>query len=205
MATLDQREQWLVRAMKPLTELFKDNNYTVPENIRVSCGWPHKGGTGAKKRVLGQCWDKVASTDGYWQVFISPVLDDPSVVLDTLVHEIVHAVVGIKAGHKKPFIECATAVGLVGPKWSEAEAGEPLKELLIGWIEELGPYPHGALKPSAVNKKAEPTRCLLMQCGSCGCKIRTTQKWLDQHGDLWPCPCGDQLVSEAGAEDGDDE
>lgn len=191
-----------MKAMPFVSELFKSAGYTVSEEIRVSCGWPHKGGTGTKKRVLGQCWDKTASTDSQWQIFISPTMDDPSRVLDILIHEVVHTVVGIKAGHKKPFSDCAKAVGLVKP-WTMTTAGDDLKALLVEWIAKIGPYPHGALKPGAVIKKAEPTRCLLMQCGSCECKIRTTQKWLDTYGDQWPCPCGDQLISEAGAEEGD--
>lgn len=202
MASVDQREQWLVRAMPLVTELFKDNKYEVPDNIRVSCGWPSKLGLGMKTRRIGECWDKTCTTDDHWQIFISPVLDDPSRVLDILIHEVVHVVVGVKAGHRKPFSDCAKSVGLLGP-WTKTTAGEPLKEILTGWIEEIGPYPHGALKPSAVAKKAEPTRCLLMEC-VCGVKIRTTAKWMDVHGYRWPCPCGGELVNEDGDDDGEE-
>lgn len=196
--TTELREQWLTRAMPRIRKSFEDAGYAMPAKIRVSCGWPHKGGAGQRKRTLGQCWDKVCSTDDHWQVFISPTIDDSSRVLDILIHEVVHTVVGLKAGHKKPFAACAAAVGLQGP-WAKTTATPELEARLKGWIVDLGNYPHGALKPSFVDKTQEKGRMLKMEC-HCGLKVRTTQKWLNTYGDSWPCPCGGELVSGATGE-----
>ena len=108
------REEWLLNAVGEMTALFSRNGYAVPA-VRVTCGWPSRSALAAKKRRIGECWDNSASSDGVNQIFISPCLDDvagPSGVLSTLVHEVVHAVVGIKAKHGKLFRKCAEAVGL---------------------------------------------------------------------------------------------
>lgn len=198
------REQWLTRAMPDIEKLFKDAGYEVPGKIRVSCGWPHKGGCGQRKRTLGQCWDKVCSTDAHWHIFISPTIEDSSRALDILIHEVVHTVVGLKAGHKKVFAACAKAVGLKGP-WTKTTATPELDEKLKKLIARIGKYPHGALKPAAVDKTQEKGRMLKLEC-VCGLKVRSTQKWIDTYGSSWPCPCGDRLKTETADDDeGDDE
>ena len=47
-------------------------------------------------------------------IFISPSLDDPVEVLDTLVHELAHAVDDCEHKHGKEFAEIAKLVGLEG-------------------------------------------------------------------------------------------
>src|SRR6056297_3601969 len=61
--------------------------------VKVSCGWPHKGGT-AKSRVRGECWDTAASEGNYAEIFISPMESDGREVAHILAHELVHALLG---------------------------------------------------------------------------------------------------------------
>lgn len=198
---IQHREVWFDRLMPDIRQHFADVKFEVPENIRFSCGWPHKNGCGAKKRTIGQCWDTTASTDGFFQIFISPTLGDPVKAVGVQIHEIAHAVVGLKHGHRKPFADCAKAVGLT-PKWTATGESDELKAKIGVWIERIGPYPHGALRASAIDKDKEKGRMLLLECG-CGLKIRSTQKWVDQYGQSWPCPCGSVLLLEGS--DGDDD
>jgi hypothetical protein len=196
MSNKGQREEWLERVHKTcIIPHFKAAGYEVPENIKMSTGWPSKGGLGNKTRTLGECWDAKAATDGHFHIFISPVIEDSTRVLDMLIHEVVHAVVGIKAGHKKPFAKCAEAVGLVKP-WTKTTASPELLAKLEDWVARIGPYPHGAIKPNALKQETEKGRCLLMEC-ECGCKIRTTKKWLEEYGPEWACMCGGRLISQA--------
>lgn len=181
--------------MPYITEHFAEAGFECPENISLTCGWPSKMGLGRKKMRIGECWDSKAATDGKFHIFISPVLDKPVQVVGVLIHEIVHAVVGLKAGHKKPFARCAAAVGLVKP-WTATTETPELKAKIRGWVDLVGPYPHGALKPKVLAKEGEKGRLLLMEC-DCGLKIRTTRTWLDTYGTEWPCPCGAKLVSAA--------
>lgn len=188
---LTLREDWLTRLLdRSLRDHFQRAGYKVPENIRVTCGFPSRSGLSKKNRTIGECWDASASEDGKFQVSVSPTLSDPIKVAGVIVHEVVHAIVGLKCGHKGPFSKCAAAVGLMKP-WTATGETDELKASIREWIEPLGAYPHGAL--SVVSRSKEVGRMLLLQC-ECGLKIRTTQKWIDEYGPEWPCPCGSRLI-----------
>ncbi len=182
------REGWLEAAVSLMAPLFEQHGYTIPA-VRVACGWPVRGGCAAKKRVLGECWTKDAATDGLAQIFISPYLIDTTEVLATLIHEVVHAVVGHKEKHNKVFGKCARAVGLEG-KLTATHASEALAATCKTWTEALGEYPHAKLDGLKTDSKKQGTRLLKALCGSktesyeetCGYTVRVTKKWLDEVG-----------------------
>jgi hypothetical protein len=103
---LINRERWLLRGIDALRPLFADHDYQLPE-VMVSCGFPS---TGKRSRHVGQCWSRSASDRAVNQIFISPVLHEPVAVLDTLVHELVHAMDDCHSGHGKNFRRIAMAV-----------------------------------------------------------------------------------------------
>jgi hypothetical protein len=185
------REAWLARAVEVMTPLFEAQGYKVPP-VRVSCGWPSSRGLSDKKRAIGECWDTEAAKDGVNQIFISPYLDQSTAdatLLATLVHEVVHAVVGIKVKHGKAFRKCALAVGLDG-KMTATFAGEALKATIAQWEAQLGKYPHAQLDSLKRPTKKQSTRMIKCEC-SCGYTVRTTRKWLDEVGAPL-CPCNKQ-------------
>jgi SprT-like family len=151
------REHWLALAVEELRhDVF--TNYWVPPLIRVSCGWPSKGGTSRGRRMIGECWGgSHRSADGATEIFISPVLADEEKILETLVHEMVHASDDCRHGHKGRFVRIATAVGLT-PPWRTAPAGTKLTSYLKGLAKALGPYPGAAL--SADKTDTQGTRLL---------------------------------------------
>lgn len=167
----------------------------MPANVRVSVGFPYAG----KNKALGECWDTKHSADQAHEIFITPKLADPMAILSVLVHELVHTVVGVKAKHKKVFKQCAAKIGLEGKATSTC-AGVELTVALHSINAQLGPYPHGALLP--VKKDKQTTRLLKLECKDCGCVIRTTQKWLDEYPQDWPCPCGGKYIQEIKSENG---
>lgn len=139
----DTREAWLNAAVDKLrTEIFGEK-YPVPE-VRVSVGWP--GGRGPKANTIGQCWPGESASDSVGQIFISPVLAEPVKVLETLVHEMVHAInhANGETGHRAPFKSIAERVGLEG-KMTSTHAGEMLAAKLSEIAEVLGTYPHAAI------------------------------------------------------------
>src|SRR5947207_10804956 len=84
------REWWLYEATKFLMEVMVEaGEKTVP--VRVSCGWPSRGGLGQGKHVIGQCFNQEACADGVSQIFVSPRISDSIVVLGVLLHELIHA------------------------------------------------------------------------------------------------------------------
>jgi len=112
-------------------------------------------------------------------------------VLGTLIHELVHAAVGLKAGHKAEFRAVAVELGLEG-KMTATEVGAELKERLHALTEKIGYYPHAALDPTQT-KKPQTTRMLKIQCPDCQWMARTSKKWMDL--GLPVCACGAQMIN----------
>jgi hypothetical protein len=169
------REAWLVRGIGKLARVFKQADYIVPDNVRVSVGFP-KGSRGGRK-TIGQCWTDKVSGDKTYEIFISPELDDSVTVLDVLTHELIHAIVGTEAGHKGAFKQCALAVGLEG-KMTATNAGEELKITLTKMAEQLGEYPHASLKPNAKHKGSRLKKAV---CPKCGATFRIARKTFEEH------------------------
>lgn len=178
MKTAITREEWLNIAVKSVTPVFTERGYQVP-TVRVSCGFPSTG----KDRHIGQCWAKHTSEADINEIFISPKLDDPVEILDTLIHELVHAVDNCQHGHGKEFKKIALSVGLKG-KMREASAGEALRERLQVIAADLAPYPHKKLKFAIKIRTYRPRPRAV--CGECGYQINILKKWLHYGPPLCP-------------------
>lgn len=186
------RESWLMAALQLLKPLFTSNGYKVPEKVRVSCGFPSRNPLGQRKRAIGECWSDSSSKGKVFEIFISPTISKPLDVIDTLVHEIVHATVGLKCGHKGAFKVCALKVGLEG-KMTQASAGAELKKHLEGLLVKLGVYPHDTLDGTKMTNGKKPEGCRLLKasCPECTYVVRVTRKWLDVAIPTCPNPeCG---------------
>ena len=174
------REPWLLKAAGEVEKIFFPLGYRIPK-VRIGVGWP----TRKRDKVGGQCFNKDASADETYEIFISPMLTDPVQILAVLIHELCHTVAGTEAQHKKPFIEVMRAVGMVKP-WTGSEVGDDLVGPLNNIAESLGDYPHAAL---TIEKKLgkKGSRLLKVLCPECGYTVRVTRKWLDAAGPPW-CP-----------------
>lgn len=189
------REKYLSECLNRLRPDFERIDFPLPEKIRVSCGWPSKSGLAAKRRRIGECWSSKCSESEHFEIFISPYLRDVVEVLATLVHEAIHAVVGVEEGHKGRFRECAVAIGLEG-KMTATTAGEALTKRLQEIADEVGAYPHAKLDKSNAPKK-QTCRQLKVVCQECGCICRMSRKALDEVGPP-TCACGGQMVEDGG-------
>ncbi len=159
------REQWLTRGAELLNaDVFTPAGMGIAEGIRVSVGWP---GGGSRNSRIGECWSPSVSGDQTTEMFISPSIDDPIRVLDILAHEMIHAIVGNDCGHKGPFKQLATKIGLEG-KMTDTTAGDDLKAKLQTIADKIGEYPHSALDPSDSGRKKQSTRLLKIECPECG-------------------------------------
>ena len=174
------REQWLMQAVDHLVPLFERAGYSIPA-VKVSVGFPS---TGSKGRHLGQCWSTKSAEDGINQIFIAPHLPTSFDFLDTLVHELVHAVDDCQSGHGDNFKKIALDVGLKGPMRS-AGAGEWLKQDLIRIAEKLGGFPHGRLSLPVRTMQKAPKRPGA-KCGKCGYEVVMLKKYLHLGPPLCP-------------------
>ncbi len=173
------REQWLMAAFEKLKPIFEEIGSQVPE-CRVSCGFTS---TGTRNGHIGQCWSRRSSEDSVNQIFISPTLFDAVEVLDTLVHEMVHAVDDCQHKHGKEFKKIALKIGLQGPMRS-AGAGPALKARIEGIAQAMGPYPHARLKASKpyTVRRARPRA----KCPECGFQVPMLKQYLHFGPPLCP-------------------
>lgn len=162
-------------------ELFDDS---MPK-YRVTCGFPSTRGTISKNRTIGQCFSDEMSDDKTHELIVSMTIDDDIEVAATLAHEMVHAVVGIEAGHRKPFRDVAIRIGLTG-KMTATIAGEKFIEFVKPHLKKLGKYPHSKINYNNPVKK-QTTRMIKCECEVCGYVVRTTRSWIDE-GGLPECP-----------------
>src|SRR6185295_736849 len=172
------REAWLHTVASDLAEDFLKVGKPFPSKLAISVGFPSRGAVSMSKRVVGQCWNGVASKDGTFHVFISPVLKTGFEAADTLVHELCHAVLPAGSGHKAPFAKLATQMGLTKGKPAQASAGEELSKRLNALIKKVGAYPHSGLIVVG-RTKVQTTRLLKVACPTCDYTVRVTRSWLD--------------------------
>ncbi|MCT2388852.1 SprT-like domain-containing protein [Erwinia pyrifoliae] len=175
------RESWLNDVAQRLAPLFQEAGAPLPDNVRLSIGFTS---TGKRSKRIGECWDNRCSADGYFEIFIRPDLAEaedtmPVQVAAILAHELIHAAVGIEAGHGKDFGRVARAIGLNGPMRSTTPGVKFIKA-----FEEIqpaiGPLPHGRLNTDgeSTKPKQQKNRHVKCACEECGYAIRTARKWL---------------------------
>lgn len=184
MTTHETREQWLNAFVGKARSQFAAAGYPLPEKVRVSVGFPS---TGSRGNRIGECWSNEASEDGYFEIFLRPSLVSASRMADVLTHELVHAAVGLEAGHGAAFKSCANAIGLTG-KMRSTVASEAWYRWALPILTELGPMPYGVLndgKSSAPPK--QKTNLLKVECPACGWLARVTNKHIEPHSHL-NCP-----------------
>ncbi len=165
------RESWLRAGVEALRPLFAAKHHVIPE-CQVSCGF---ASTGLRSGHIGQCWSTASSEDARNQIFISPSLSNAVEVLDTLVHELIHAVDDCEHKHGPVFKKIALGLGLKGPMRG-ASAGPELLGKLQAIALQLGPYPHARLK--AVSRKPASGKRARAQCAQCGYQVPMLRRFL---------------------------
>lgn len=205
------REAWMIAAVEALTPWYVEVGHEVPP-VRVSIGWP---GGRSDATVLGSCWAKESVKDGKAMIFVSPVQDDPVEVLETIAHELIHAI-NHAWGHGAEFKKVAKAIGIENGgvcKTNRAES-PALYAKLDTIAAALGTFPHSAIgtRTSAgtitgtfvdpkTGKRINPrngkpvqgTRMLKVVCPEDGYTVRTTSRWLAVGNPS--CPEGHEMVA----------
>ena len=190
-------EGWCSAVVAAYTPQIEALGYTVPKVV-ISPGFTSGGSR--KTQRLGECWSSEAAGDGSTMIFLNPSMSDPLQIAHVVVHELVHAVVGVEHKHDATFGKLARALGFEGKltatTWS-VEAAEACRKILQG----LGPYPRSAfgaaLKPPT---KKQQTYLLKVECPECGYTMRVTSKWIEIATPT--CPCCDVACAVAGRKEG---
>jgi len=179
------REEWLNALVEEMRPVFLEAGCPIPEKVRVTMSLTRK------TKAIGTCFDKSMSKDKHYEILIRLDQAEASKVAEILCHELCHAAVGTKAGHRGAFKSCALAVGLTG-KMTATVAGDYFVEWSTPILAKLGSFPHATLNLSKVKKQG--TRLLKVECQDCGYIARVTAKWL---GDLGApiCPCNHEPMA----------
>ena len=191
---LTDREAWLTLAcamiLDYLLELIAGSGYARPP-FRVSVGWPVGGRSG--RRSIAQCFARMMSSDGHNEIFVSPIIDHVPMIMETLAHELIHAILDLEDGHRGRFATLARAAGLIGPL-TATSADDNLADILRGFSESLGDYPHAKLDEA--KRKRQTTRMEKFWCQDCGFIARTSGKWIDVvQGSACPaCETGELII-----------
>jgi len=144
------REAWLDAFVEGSRPLFASAGYTLPDNIKISIGFPSVAALSTRKQRLGECWSGDET-----HIFISPVMDDVTEIAGVTTHELVHAA-GFK-NHSKAFSACGAALGLEGKPASMAP-GPEWHDLHTALLKSLGPLPHHRIDTSKPETKKQTTR-----------------------------------------------
>ena len=134
-----ERELWLVRAIQRIRPLVGARGLSLPKRITVKAGQTSQSSTGSG-HALGECWPSTATTDGVPGIVINETITDPTTILSTLVHELVHAADNCRSQHGPWFVAWARALGLEGDIPS-TYAGPRLQRTLSTIARDLGTYP----------------------------------------------------------------
>ena len=180
------REAWLEAFAVRSKPQFDRAGAPLPSNIRVSIGFTS---TGRKGKRIGECWGEVASADGHFEIFIVPTMDSDARIADILTHELVHAAVGLAAGHGAAFKRVAVSLGLEG-KMTATTAGDAWRVWAEPILRAIGPMPGAALASFDNGKKKQSTRMVKCTCDECGMTFRTAAKWLDSVSICPDAACG---------------
>lgn len=198
------RETWLNQLAEKMAPRFAEMGYPLPK-FRVSIGFTSVGAHGGAN---GQCWSDACTDDKHYTIFISPAEGTSLAIAAVLNHELIHAAVGLKEGHKGKFAFMMNHTGMERP-FTCSVPGDGFKDWVQPFIDELGEIPHSRLNVRGPGKvklfkkdgggvdavadndndgdagpvnnlpKKQTTRLIKCVCGECGYTVRTTQKWLD--------------------------
>lgn len=176
------REAWLAKVALGMVPKFKSVGAPLPR-VRVTMSLIKKG------RAIGLCYDPTNSADGTTEIMVRIDLFDAMQVAAILAHELIHAAVGCKEGHKGAFKRVAIAIGLEG-KMTATVAGPKFVAWVQGILESVGPFPHAALNFNGLKSgpKKQTARMIKVTCPECEYVARTTRFHLDRIGAPL-CPC----------------
>jgi hypothetical protein len=183
------REAWLNHVVRRMAPMFARLGATLPAQLRIAIGFTSSG---RRSRNIGECWDNQCSEDRHFEIFIRPDLGEskdlmPMQVAAILGHELVHAAVGVAAGHRKEFRRVARGIGLVGPM-TATSAGPEFERAVRPILEDAGPLPHGRLQLTlgasshSSRRKKQYSRPIKCACRNCGYTVHISRKWLDLGG-----------------------
>lgn len=174
-------EEWYRKAVDAFKRTFKDLGYEIPV-YDISSGFTDAGTR--VTRVLGQCWTNNASSKGRPHIFLNPRYTEPVGLIAVVLHEVIHATVGVDQGHRGKFRSVAQSLGFI-PPLKYINIDDDLKGKCETIAARLGEFPRSAF---VAKIRKQTTRLIKCVCETCGFTFRTTKFWIEQSGNDLRCP-----------------
>lgn len=163
------REAWLRAVYTAIRQTLLPE---APEMVAVTWGFPSKKALSTRNQRIGECWSgNAGGCEGKKAILISPVIKTGIEVADVLSHEMIHAALPAKVGHKGEFVRLMKRIGLEG-KPTATHAGPVLKAKLEEIIAKVGTWPAGYLTPPPPKDR---NRQMKAEC-DCGRILRVSRK-----------------------------
>lgn len=134
------RETWLNALAELMAPRFEELGHPLPPFL-VSIGFTSTGMHGGAN---GECWDKRTTADERFTILISPAEATSMAIAAILNHELIHAAVGLKEGHKGAFAKVMQATGMERP-FTTSKPGPAFVAWVQPLIDQLGDIPHSPL------------------------------------------------------------
>lgn len=179
------REAWLMAMVDAMRPEFEAAGFPIPERIRVTMSLTQRA------KWVGTHYPVDMSKDKTHEILIRLDQTKPLEVAAILCHELVHASVPPKTGHRGPFKTLAISLGLTG-KMTATVPGTLFKQWIKPVLTSVGTFPHAALDLS--KQKKQTTRLLKVECEDCGYIARVTNKWIEDVGAPL-CPCNELAMT----------
>ena len=184
------KEQWLMIAYKKyIVPVFKSKGFTQMPSLNIGVTINTRN-----KKMLGACYDKKHMDDKTFPIMIQYKLHNRDAVLHVFIHEIIHAVVGLGAGHGKKFADACKLLGLKGTQskrskctYTATTMNDEFKTLYKG-VYDMPEYPH-----KEFNVDVKPTKKLwrLVCSNGCGASLQCSEKNLGK--GFYCAECSDEL------------
>lgn len=187
------REEWLKRGVRALRPLLRKAGVVMRDRWQVSMSLT------STSRSVGQCWHGSTSQSGQTtNILISPELSDPVEILDTLLHEMIHASLPPETQHGASFRQACAAIGLTKGRPTEASAGPALRKVLVRVARFLGQFPHDPMIIDGFERRKKKGGYWPVFCSPTEPRYRVqiSAKALDAHGPP-RCPLTEQLMIRA--------
>ena len=151
----------------------------------------HISDTRGRKRVtnsknsshaVGLCYTKNSSTGNKRVIEVDRETDDLWETIDTVAHEVTHAVLDETEGHKGRFPKLVKDLFKLGGKPTSTTPTEEMKDLFYDFLVENGSYPHIAFRP---RHRKQTTRMVKVWCTDFACVGGTEKSMLQGIGFIF--------------------
>lgn len=182
--------------LKPEDYLTKFAEYCVELAIQSGWGSRENLGTGFTVHIsdtrgrktkntghtIGLCWASVSSTGNHRRIEIDREEHRTLRALQTVAHEVAHAVTPEGTGHLGAFIKLVFNVFKLGGIPTATIETEEFKNLIWNWLELNGTYTHKALIDT---RRKQTTRMVKLACADIDCAGATEKSVRNNEGTIW--------------------